>query len=63
MKAAAENRTDILEYAIKMNASVNFRDTRGFSPVLYACQNGAVESFEILMKHGADLSIKTWDDE
>ena len=62
MKAAQEDRTDIVEYAIKMNASVNFRDSKGWSPILYACQYGAVNSFNILMKHGADLSIKTWDD-
>ena len=63
MKAASEDRTDIVEYAIKMNASVNFRDTRGWSPILYACKNGNVKSFEILMKHGADVSEETFDDE
>ena len=63
MKAAQEDRTDIVEYAIKMNASVNFRDTRGWSPILYACKYGNIESFEILMKHGADVSEETFDDE
>ena len=63
MKAAQEDRTDIVEYAIKMNASVNFRDTRGWSPILYACKYGNVKSFEILMEHGADVSEETYDDE
>ena len=63
MKAAQEDRTDIVEYAIKMNASVNFRDTRGMSPLLYACKYGNVKSFEILMTHGADISTETYDDE
>ena len=63
MKAVEEDRTDIVEYAIKMKARVNFRDVKGWSPILYACQYGAVDSFKILMKHGADLSLKTFDDE
>ena len=63
MRAVEEDRTDIVEYAIKMKASVNFRDSKGWSPILFACQNGNVKSFEILLEHGADLSEKTYDDE
>ena len=54
--AAAEKHSDILKVLLEHGADVRARTNSGFTPLLFAAQQGDTESARLLVKAGADLN-------
>ena len=58
-----ENKHEILELLIEAGADINKKGFNDWTPAHTAAARNDVESLEILVKHGANLSIQTDIDE
>lgn len=57
--AARAGRNDILLKLIESGASVNVRDTQGYTPLHYTCQNNSPSTVELLITKGnADYQMR-----
>lgn len=52
---------DLTWLLLKHNADANFQDALGNTPCIYASLSGSAECLEILLRWGADLSIRNKD--
>ncbi len=62
MWAAANRSADIVKLLLDHGADARARSTRGFSPVLFAAQQGDVESGRLLLRAGADANDRASND-
>lgn len=53
--------TDIVQYLLQNNASVNRQNDDGFTALFYAVQQEQYKITELLLNSGADCSISGWD--
>jgi ankyrin repeat protein len=56
--AARYGYNDTIESLVAMGADVNQTDKRGWAALTYAANNNNAEAVKILLKHGADKSLK-----
>src|SRR5215469_609200 len=56
MRAVAEDHPDTVELLIQNHPDVKARSSNGFTPLLFAAQQGNVRSAELLLKAGADVN-------
>jgi uncharacterized protein len=56
MWAVAEKHKEIVRALIEHRADVNARSNRGFTPLLFAAQQGDIESAEMLLAAGANMN-------
>jgi uncharacterized protein len=62
MWAAANKSTDIVTLLLDHGADARARSTRGFTPLLFAAQQGEVESGRLLLRAGADVNDRGGND-
>lgn len=56
--ATINNKIEILELLIKLNAKLNVKDSVGWSPLHYAIQNKLIQIVNLLIENNADIEIK-----
>ncbi|KAK0642194.1 ankyrin repeat-containing domain protein, partial [Cercophora newfieldiana] len=56
--AAVSGREAVAALLIARGVDINFRDARGQTPLLLACEKGQIAIAEMLISHGADSSAK-----
>ncbi|XP_014214206.1 tyrosine-protein kinase shark [Copidosoma floridanum] len=56
--AAKDGADEILTKLIQSNASVNCRDTAGYTPLHYACQSNLPNTVQILIAGGANIQAR-----
>ncbi|XP_001602126.1 tyrosine-protein kinase Shark [Nasonia vitripennis] len=56
--AAIDGADEILSKLIQNNASVNCRDTAGYTPLHYACQSNLPNTVQILIAGGANIQAR-----
>ncbi|MBZ5610449.1 MAG: ankyrin repeat domain-containing protein [Acidobacteriia bacterium] len=56
MRAVAENHADAVQLLVASKADARARSKTGFTPLLFAAQQGNLQSAEILLKAGADVN-------
>ena len=56
MRAVAQNHPDIVRQMVHSGADVHARSKTGFTPLLFAAQQGNIESARILLDAGADVN-------
>ncbi len=56
MRAVAENHPDAVQLLVESKADVHARSKTGFTPLLFAAQQGNLRSAEILLQAGADVN-------
>ncbi|XP_058804945.1 tyrosine-protein kinase Shark [Phymastichus coffea] len=56
--AAMDGTDEILTQLIQANASVNCRDTAGYTPLHYACQSNLPSTVQILIAGGANIQAR-----
>ena len=54
---AASRRPEIVRYLLSKGANPNLTKEGGWTPLMYAANNGNVESLQLLLDAGADLTI------
>lgn len=59
MKAAGNNKTEVVNYLIEQGALINVTDHKISSPLIAAAMNSNVEIMDILIAHGADLELRS----
>lgn len=60
--ATGQGQIDIMALLLDAGANVNQRDCNGTSALMIACAGGRKESVNLLLAHGADVSLKDRDD-
>jgi ankyrin repeat protein len=56
--AALGGRIAVMEYLLLKGAKINGRDGISYTPLMWAC-TGNLEVVKLLLRHGADVAIKT----
>lgn len=56
MLAVAENHPDVVQVMIENKADVHAHSKNGFTPLLFAAQQGNIQSAELLLKAGSDVN-------
>ncbi|MCL7488962.1 MAG: ankyrin repeat domain-containing protein [Desulfobulbaceae bacterium] len=54
-----QERKETIEYLCRRGANGNIRDDRGYSPLHLAAQYGAVATAQILLRHGAEINVRS----
>ena len=62
MWAAANKSADMVRLLLDHGANPRARSTRGFTPLLFAAQQGDVESGRLLLRAGADVNDRAGND-
>jgi uncharacterized protein len=62
MWAAANRSAEIVKLLLDHGADARARSTRGFTPLLFAAQQGEVESGRLLLRAGADVNDRGGND-
>ena len=58
---ASRARMEIVSELLERKAELNAQNKTGETPLIVASYYGKAESVRILLEHGADLSIESWD--
>lgn len=61
MQAAAEGRTDSLQYVPQLASYANQGGEHGWTPLIVAAYNGHYEAFMLLVASGASLQQRNWN--
>lgn len=62
MLAASNNHSGIVGRLLGKGASINHRErTRGWTALIWAAKQGHTETVEVLLRHGADRTLKDFD--
>jgi ankyrin repeat protein len=59
LKAAEAGDTTRIEALIAGGVSIDTRDKRGFTPLMYAAANDRIEAIELLIRRGADVNAQS----
>jgi uncharacterized protein len=57
--AAQGGQTAVIEYLLRKGAKIDGRDGSSYTPLMWACEYGSLETVKALLRHGADVTIKT----
>ncbi|KAL9988507.1 hypothetical protein ACROYT_G002961 [Oculina patagonica] len=57
--AATINSTDVFELVLRHFSSIDCVDNRGITPAFLAAEHGLVDNLALLVKRGANISLKT----
>ena len=58
MNVSEKGLTDIVEAISKFGADLNFQDSKGLTALMYAARKNKAEVCELLIKYGADPTLK-----
>jgi phage tail protein X len=54
---SAVNDVETVKDLIEHGAGVNARDSQGFTPLIYATNNGCADTVQLLIAHGVDVNL------
>jgi ankyrin repeat protein len=57
-QAAVEGHNSIVQLLLRNEASINMQDAHGANPLIFASQNGHLETVLTLLKHGANAFVQ-----
>jgi len=53
--AARQGENEVIRELIKRGADINFRDEKGYTPLIIACYNNRLETARLLLDSGANI--------
>ncbi|MCW3055277.1 MAG: ankyrin repeat protein 65-like [Chthonomonadales bacterium] len=59
--AALVGQTAVIEYLLSKGARIDGRDGISYTPLMWACRGANAVSVKVLLRHGADVTLKTAD--
>ena len=59
VRAGVSNHPDILEAFLDQGMNVDIKDRRGFTALIYASDNGYLESIRLLLQHNANSDVQS----